>query len=119
MDRRRLIITAVSIVSFVVLMLVTPRIPQDPSYHDFADQRNFIGIPNTLNVISNFPYLVIGLLGFLLCLHPTYLGLSSKGEVWGFAIFHIGILATAFGSGYYHWNPNNSTLVWDRLPVSV
>jgi hypothetical protein len=28
---------------FVVLMIVTPRIPQDQKYHQFADRRNFIG----------------------------------------------------------------------------
>lgn len=104
---------------FVVLMLVTPRIPQDQSYHDFADQRNLIGIPNTLNVISNFPYLIIGVVGFILCFYPNYLGLSSIGEVWGFAIFYIGITTTAFGSAYYHLKPNDSTLVWDRLPMTI
>lgn len=24
-----------------------------------------------------------------------------------------------FGSAYYHWNPNNDTLVWDRLPMTI
>ena len=24
-----------------------------------------------------------------------------------------------FGSAYYHWNPNNHTLVWDRLPMTI
>jgi len=23
------------------------------------------------------------------------------------------------GSGYYHWHPNNDSLVWDRLPMTV
>jgi hypothetical protein len=25
----------------------------------------------------------------------------------------------ALGSGYYHWRPSNSRLVWDRLPMTV
>ena len=25
----------------------------------------------------------------------------------------------AIGSGYYHLNPNSSTLVWDRLPMTI
>lgn len=33
----------VAIVCFVVLMLVTPKIPQSQEYHDFADQREFFG----------------------------------------------------------------------------
>jgi hypothetical protein len=35
---------AVAAVIFVVLMLVTPAIPQNEDYHDFADQRTlFLG----------------------------------------------------------------------------
>jgi hypothetical protein len=29
------------------------------------------------------------------------------------------VILTCFGSSYYHWNPNNHTLVWDRLPMTV
>lgn len=103
---------------FIVLMIVTPRLPQDEAYHNFADQRNLIGIPNSLNVISNFPYLIIGVVGLVLCFTNS-LGLSSSGEVWGWAFFYVGILATAFGSAYYHLKPNDSTLVWDRLPMTI
>ncbi|CAN6445446.1 unnamed protein product [Victoria cruziana] len=57
-----------AIICFVVLMLVTAAIPQSQAYHDFADQRRlFPGIPNTLNVISNFPFLVVGVVGLMLC----------------------------------------------------
>lgn len=28
---------------FVILMIVTPKIPQDQKYHQFADKRNFFG----------------------------------------------------------------------------
>ena len=34
-------------------------------------------------------------------------------------VFFVGILLTGFGSAYYHWNPNNDTLVWDRLPMTI
>ncbi|WRX14721.1 hypothetical protein QQP08_007208 [Theobroma cacao] len=60
MRRRTVYAWGVAILSFVVLMIVTPAIPQSQEYHDFADQREFFGIPNTLNVVSNFPFLVIG-----------------------------------------------------------
>lgn len=35
---------------FVVLMLVTPKIPQSQKYHQFADRRNFFG--EHLNVLA-------------------------------------------------------------------
>jgi hypothetical protein len=104
---------------FVVLMIVTPRIPQDQKYHQFADRRNFIGVPNTLNVISNFPFLVIGIVGLVLTIHGNNFGFSLKGEVLGWAAFFVGITATSFGSAYYHLNPNDARLVWDRLPVCL
>jgi hypothetical protein len=31
----------------------------------------------------------------------------------------LGIFLTGFGSSYYHWNPNNDTLFWDRLPMTL
>ncbi|OMP01558.1 hypothetical protein COLO4_11783 [Corchorus olitorius] len=55
-----------------VLMIVTPAIPQNQEYHNFADQREFFGIPNTLNVVSNFPFLVIGIIGLVLCYYKNY-----------------------------------------------
>jgi hypothetical protein len=29
------------------------------------------------------------------------------------------LLLTAFGSSWYHLDPNNATLVWDRLPMTI
>eukprot|EP00249_Psilotum_nudum_P016151 c25681_g1_i1 orf=250-1152(-) len=113
------LVWGVALASFVLLMLVTPRIPQSQAYHRFADRRNFFGVPNTLNVISNFPFLVVGVVGLVLCLHGNYLGLSLRGEVWGWACFYVGVAATAFGSSYYHLKPDDARLVWDRLPMTI
>jgi hypothetical protein len=40
-------------------------IPQPPEYHRFADQRPFLGIPHFLDVASNLPFLVAGLVGLI------------------------------------------------------
>lgn len=116
---QRGLVWGTALVCFVVLMLLTPRMPQPQSYHKFADQRNLIGVPNSMNVISNFPFLVVGVVGLVLCLHGNYLGLSLRGEVWGWACFYIGVTATAFGSAYYHLKPDDARLVWDRLPTTI
>ena len=34
-------------------------------------------------------------------------------------VLFLGILLTGFGSAYYHLNPNDRTLFWDRLPMAV
>ena len=36
-----------------------------------------------------------------------------------YTIFFIAIACIAFGSAYYHWQPNNSSLVWDRVPITI
>ncbi|XP_021649267.2 uncharacterized protein LOC110641746 isoform X2 [Hevea brasiliensis] len=109
----------VAILCFVVLMIVTPAIPQSEKYHDFADKREFFGIPNTLDVISNFPFLVIGVIGLVLCHYGNYFMLSLQGELWGWTCFFLGVAAVAFGSGYYHLKPDDARLAWDRLPMTV
>lgn len=53
MKKRSLLTWGVAIVCFVVLMLVTPSIPQSQEYHDFADQRKFLG--NCHLPSSSFP----------------------------------------------------------------
>nr|GMD91652.1 uncharacterized protein LOC109167172 [Ipomoea batatas] len=110
----------VAILCFVVvLMVLTPRIPQPKSYHDFADKRKFFGIPYTLDVTSNFPFLAIGLAGLALCYYGNYVKMSLQGEVLGWTVFYTGIATVAFGSSYYHLNPNDDRLVWDRLPMAI
>ncbi|KAK3011331.1 hypothetical protein RJ639_011718 [Escallonia herrerae] len=78
-----------------------------------------IGIPNALNVVSNFPFLIIGVIGLILCYHRNYFKLSLQGELWGWTCFFVGVAAVAFGSSYYHLKPNDARLVWDRLPMTI
>ena len=56
------VILAVAAVG-VIGSLFVPRIPQDPSYHQFADDRILLGIPNFRNVVTNIPFVLVGILG--------------------------------------------------------
>ena len=100
-----------------------PRIPQPESYHAFADQRSLFGIPNFADVTSNLPFAVIGTLGIAFLLRPgsgpTSGHFIDPQERWPYLVAFAGILLTAFGSSYYHLDPNNARLVWDRLPIMV
>src|SRR6202030_1202754 len=49
-------------------LVLLPPIPQDQSYHQFADQRTIFGIPNFWNVVSNLPFLAAGAAGVGGCL---------------------------------------------------
>ena len=89
-------------------LLLLPPIPQNQNYHDFADQRTLLGIPHFWNVVSNIPFIVIGAVG----LWPLRRGPAI-------VILFLGILLTGFGSAYYHLDPDDSTLFWDRLPMAI
>ena len=47
-----------------------PRLPQDPCYHDFADQRGVWGIPHFWNVVSNLPLVIVGAIGLWVLRRP-------------------------------------------------
>jgi len=58
--------------------------------------------------VSNLPFLAVGAAG-----------------LWRFRndpatiVLFLGIFLTGIGSSYYHWNPNDRTLFWDRLPMTL
>lgn len=93
-------------------------IPQDISYHAFSDSREIFGITNFCNVISNFFFLVVGIAGLYKTLFFEKFCIINDIKIVYIVLFSFCVLI-AFGSAYYHLLPNNSTLLWDRLPMSV
>jgi len=88
--------------------------PQNPAYHLFADERTLLGVPNFWNVMSNVPFLIVGILGLKVAWEQKQEPLRI---VW--LAFFGGIFLTAFGSGWYHLDPNNVSLAWDRLTMTI
>lgn len=125
MISRRLGLRLLLVVTIAILVvdLMLPRIPQPQSYHAFADQRSFLGIPHFADVVSNAPFAIFGLWGliFLLRYSPDELRehFLDRRERWLYVIISIGLFLTAFGSGYYHLDPGNDRLVWDRIPMTI
>jgi hypothetical protein len=107
----------------VVVTFVVPPIPQDPGYHAFADRRGFLGVPNALNVLSNLPFLVAGGWGlaFMARARSTGAGTAflTPAERRPYWLLFAGVALTGVGSAYYHWRPDNATLFWDRLPMTI
>ena len=104
----------ISVIAIIAMFFVNP-IPQDQLYHSFADKNTFFSVPNFWNVISNLPFVFIGVLG----LFKTFY-LSKNYELKNsYVCFFIGIFLTGFGSGYYHYQPNDATLIWDRIPMTI
>lgn len=113
----RLVPTAVTLTAVIALILYGP-IAQLESYHNFADQRAWLGIPNAADVLSSLGFAVIGCWG----LH----GLWSQGNErairagWpGYRLFLLSLILTTLGSAFYHLAPDNGLLIWDRLPIAL
>jgi hypothetical protein len=92
-------------------------VAQDPSYFLFADQRTMIGVANFMNVMSNLPFLIVGFVGLrVLCADVEAVAPAYRAAC---IVFFSGVFTTAFGSGYFHLRPDNESLVWDRLPMTI
>jgi hypothetical protein len=99
-----------------------PPIPQDPAYHRFADTRPLVGAANGWAVLSNMPFVLVGLWGLRKVLTApagTSAPFLESRERWPYALFFAGVALTGVGSAYYHWAPDNARLVWDRLPMTI
>ncbi len=72
---------------------------------------------NFWNVVSNVPFLLVALWGVrALRSEAAFL---QTWERTAYCVLLSGVALVAFGSAYYHLRPNDGTLVWDRLPMTV
>lgn len=107
-------------IALAIAALLVPRTPQPASYHQFADRRSWLGIPNFGDVISNVLFAVAGVAGLLyLAGKPSDAQFIESREKWLYVLMFFGLLLTALGSSCYHLAPDNARLVWDRLPMTV
>lgn len=96
------------------MLLLYGRIPQNQAYHNFADQRSLFGIPHFMDVVTNLPFALIGVLG-----------LGKVGRLRDqrlksiFTAIFASFLLLTIGSGYYHLYPNHNTLIYDRIPITI
>lgn len=102
-----------------IIALVLQPIPQPPSYHNFADHRAWLGIPNFGDVVSNLPFAIVGLWGLIVMFTPGKTKFADPRERWLYLVMFASLILTAFGSAYYHLAPDNARLVWDRIPIMI
>ena len=110
-------------VAVAVVAMLIPRTPQPLSYHDFADQRAALGIPDFGDVVSNLAFAVFGVWGLWFLLQLGHDEIATRfidpRERWFYVVIFLGLVLTAAGSSYYHLAPDNNRLVWDRLPMTL
>jgi len=106
------------LVVLLVAASIAPAVQQPSAYHALADVRSWRVVPNAANVLSN--------LAFVICGGAIVVGLTRPaGRALGgvtrtsLVITAAGVLFTAWGSAHYHWQPDDATLFWDRLPMTL
>jgi Ceramidase len=110
-----MILAGVVVAACGITAMLRP-IPQPGWYHDFADARTLLGVPRAQDVLSNIPFVAVGLAGVYYTLRSRT---QSSSQRWALAVMFVGLFLTGFGSGYYHLAPDSQRLVWDRLPMTV
>jgi hypothetical protein len=133
LSRRERALLSVFALLFLVA-LVAPALPATelPSA-TFADGHAWHGLPNAMDVLSNLPFLVIGLWGLRWLrwldrahedaldtvplsssmVHPPVNALDCA---W---MFFAGLVVTAAGSSFYHLQPDDLRLAADRAGMAI
>ncbi|MCK6417241.1 MAG: hypothetical protein L6Q63_17205 [Giesbergeria sp.] len=107
-----------AVLALLALALWGPVLHDHPHQHGFADQRTLWGIPCALDVLSNLPFALAGAWGLVLLgrVRPGVLDAATRATA---GLFCAGLLLTAAASSWYHWQPDNAGLLWDRLGMAV
>ena len=109
---RALVLLVLTLALGLALWLHGP-IPQWATYHQFADQRPWLGLPNAGDVLSNLPFAAVGL-AWLWAMRRR----PRTDATWAWRAFALALIATAVGSAVYHAAPDNHALAFDRLPIA-
>lgn len=110
------VLIGVFLITAIALSFADP-IAQDLAYHRFSDCRALFGIPHFMDVLSNLPFIIIGFMGFKL-VGKAYRNKPMTYFIMVFTLF-VGVFFTGLGSAFYHYAPNNFTLIFDRLPMTL
>ena len=117
MNSRTWFVVGITVLAVAAALLI-PAMPQPLDYHDFSDKRALFGVANFLDVASNAAFLLVGVVGLVVTLGRRA-QFQFSVERWPYVVFFAGVLLTAAGSSYYHLAPDNETLFWDRLPMTI
>jgi hypothetical protein len=107
---------AIALLALLAALLPVTHLPA--GYHDFADQRGWLGLPHALNVLSNLLFGLMGLWGlaWLRRVPAGRIGAAQRALV---GVFFIGLMLTLLCSSAYHWEPHDTGLCFDRLGMSL
>jgi hypothetical protein len=131
LERREACLIGAAVLLLLLALLVPDLAGTAPASAQLADIRTLAGLPNAMDVLSNLPFLVVGLLG-LYRLHglenahdqsavPPFvhdeLPTNALDCAW---LFFAGLVLVAAGSAFYHLQPDDALrLTGDRAAMAV
>lgn len=110
--REKYLTAALAVLTMVALL--APPLPAS-AWHipHFVDTRNWLGLPNAGDVLSNLAFLAMGVWGF------ARLRICRDAPTGAGCLF-LGLILTCIGSTFYHLDPDApQRLVADRLGMAV
>jgi thiamine transporter ThiT len=84
--------------------------------HPFVDARVLWGIPNALDVLSNLPFIGMGVWGFYALHRAPAVPVATRQAA---TVFFTGLLLACLSSSFYHWGPDAWGLAVDRAGMAV
>jgi hypothetical protein len=108
----------VAVATLAAVFAFVPPVRQDAAFHQFADRRTLLGIPNAMDVVSNIPFFIVGWLG-VVAIRDARRAWHAPWERGAWLWLFGAVLATGVGSTVYHLAPTDATLFWDRLPQTT
>jgi hypothetical protein len=115
MRTNKIIFYVGTLILAAILVATGPHI-QSQGYHLFAEQRTILNIPHFGDVLSNLAFAIVGILLFIEVKKWNATEMYKDQGVLFKALAYSCIIL-ALGSGYYHWEPVDSTLIWDRVAM--
>lgn len=112
--------TVAMFLASVAAAVVYGPVPQPQAFHDYADRRTIFEIPNAIDVLSSWPFLLVGIAAVRAALRSgSDASPPPRWERLAFGVYGVGVALTAFASATYHRDPRDATLVFDRVPMTV
>jgi hypothetical protein len=94
MDRALLNVIVLAAIAIAATFVFVPYFPQPSAYHQFADTRAIAGIPNGWNVLSNLPFLIVGVLSLVTVAPQRGVGrLRHRTRAHGLRLRHLPLVA--------------------------
>ena len=108
---------AAFVAALALLAVLAPVTHLPVGYHDFADQRAWLGLPNAMDVLTNAPFALLGAWGLAWLRRVPAHALAPTSRVLA-VLFLAGLVSAALASGVYHLHPHDGSLCLDRLGMA-